>query len=99
MSMYSTIARAPATAHGGGAARPAAAAQPLVGSEDGAQWRAASSGATDQFTACRTVGAPISLERFLCYRAVANLTNEPRIPSPPPTRPIAIDRTGIHWAD
>jgi hypothetical protein len=27
--------------------------------------------------ACSTVGAPSGLERFLCYRAAANLANEP----------------------
>jgi hypothetical protein len=53
----------------------------------------------DLFTACRTVGAPISLERFLCYRRAANLANEQLVRPAPLTRPIVIDGTGFDWAD
>jgi hypothetical protein len=97
MSTYRRIARASATLTAA-ALLGTAAAQPLAGS-NGAEWRPAPIRETNQFTACRTAGAPISLERSLCYRAAAYLTNEPQIPPPPPPRPIAIDRTGFDWAD
>jgi hypothetical protein len=38
--------------------------------------------------ACATVGTPVGLERFLCYRAAANLANEPStLPSLPVGQP------------
>ena len=71
----------------------AAGAQPLHGSKDGTP----PGSRADPFTACRTVGTPISLERFLCYRRAANLANE-QLPAPL-TRPIVIDRAGFDLAD
>jgi hypothetical protein len=119
MSIYRTIARASATLSvaallGAGAA----VAQPLGGSADGDRALSARSEAlnaqhglgvtgagteADPFTACRAVGAPMSLERFLCYRAAANLANErftrPSAPSKAVIRPIVISGTGFDWPD
>lgn len=53
----------------------------------------------DPFAACRTVGAPLSVERFLCYRSAANLANERRVLPPPVTRPIVIGGTSFDWTD
>jgi hypothetical protein len=80
----------------------AAAAQPLAGPDDGTQWLPAPGDRSealnvqhglgrpdgDPFMACRTVGAPTGLERFLCYRSAANLANELHNLPRPPTRPM-----------
>ena len=48
---------------------------------------------------CRTAGAPLSVERFLCYRRAANLANERHLLPPPETRPIVIGGTSFDWTD
>jgi hypothetical protein len=117
MNAYRKIARATAVLSAAallGAAT--AAAQPLDAADDGnpalsarseapsAQHGLAGTGSeADPFTACRTAGAPMSSERFLCYRAAANLANERFTrgsTSPAPvTRPIVIEGPGFDWTD
>lgn len=57
----------------------------------------------DPSAACLTVGTPTSPERFLCYRAAANLANEPsNLPAGPAmtvTRPIVVGGTSFDWTD
>ena len=57
----------------------------------------------DPSAACLTVGTPTSPERFLCYRAAANLANEPsNLPAGPAmtvTRPIVVGGTTFDWTD
>ena len=53
----------------------------------------------DPFAACRTVWAPLSRERFLCFRSAANLANELRVLPRPPTRPIVMESAGLDWPD
>ena len=65
----------------------------------GTPTEAASAPAADPFTACQTVGTSFGLERFLCYRAAANLANERRMLPRPPTRPIVIEGAGFGWTD
>ena len=76
----------------------AAAAQPLDGGDGrtpprtpGAQTEAGGSTA-DAFTACRTVGAPLSGERFFCFRTAANPT--PASGQSRPALSITIGRVG-----
>jgi len=82
----------------------AAAAQPLDGGDGtpprtpGTRTEAGGSTA-DAFTACRTVGAPLSGERFFCFRTAANLANELRVLPRPPTRPIVMESAGLDWPD
>jgi hypothetical protein len=52
-----------------------AASAAALGHCDDARPPAAPAAARDA-SACATVGAPSGLERFLCYRAAANLANE-----------------------
>ena len=70
----------------------AAAAHPVDGGDDRTPTAEAS-------TACQTVGTWFGQERFLCYRAAANLANELRTLPRPPTRPIVIEGAGFGWTD
>jgi hypothetical protein len=94
--MHKTIARASAMVSaavliGAGAA----AGQPSNGHGDPGH----APRVPDAFAACSTVGTPSGLERFLCYRAAANLANERRMLPRPLVRPIVIEAAGFGWPE
>jgi hypothetical protein len=92
MTLYRKIPRALAVLAAVLLGAGAAAAQPLDGDDDRTP-------TADAFTACQTVGTWFGPERFLCYRAAANLANERRMLPRPPTRPIVIEGAGFDWTD